>query len=142
MAKQTARRRYRAQLCWSCLNACGGCSWSQKTGQGGDFIPVAGWTARQVAWRPHDRSDAAQYTYEITACPQYRADPRTERPPEEQPKATGIRAVNPETGEERFYPSVLTMGKDGFRKGRVLAVLEGAQKTHLGWRFERWTKGG
>lgn len=43
------------QLCWSCGNACGKCSWSSA------FIPVDGWVAEKV---PGD-------TYSITACSEY-----------------------------------------------------------------------
>lgn len=73
----------KGQLCWTCANACGGCSWSD-----GSFTPVPGWTARAI-----DRSDVmpakeagAQvyyrrtYTgYEITNCPQYIPDRRKKK---------------------------------------------------------------
>lgn len=50
------------QLCWSCKNACGGCSWSSK------YQPIEGWEATHVY-----RIDAGRQmdTYSITACPEF-----------------------------------------------------------------------
>ena len=51
------------QLCWTCLNCVGGCSWSIE------FKPVEGWTAvpdimtRQVGDDIH--------TYKVYDCPNY-----------------------------------------------------------------------
>jgi hypothetical protein len=53
------------QLCWSCANACGGCSWAR------DFIPVKGWEAEKTIV-PSDKTE----TYEILLCPQYKFDKR------------------------------------------------------------------
>lgn len=61
------------QLCWTCANACGGCSWSAK------FQPVPGWNAEPVIIRNHlDRGpeNFSAKSYKIYACPQFRADPR------------------------------------------------------------------
>lgn len=45
----------REQLCWSCMNACGGCSWSL------DFIPVKGWKALK----------SSHESYRILDCPKF-----------------------------------------------------------------------
>lgn len=58
------------QLCWTCKNACGGCSWSRK------FEPVPGWTAVAVAMRYRDGKTRDVDTYSITACPEYVEDAR------------------------------------------------------------------
>lgn len=59
-----------AQLCWTCKNACGGCSWSSR------FEPVPGWTAVAVAMRYKDKNIRDMETYSITACPEYAEDAR------------------------------------------------------------------
>jgi hypothetical protein len=48
--------------CWTCRNACGGCSWSR------DFQPVEGWKAEETylaANRGHEES------YHVYDCPAY-----------------------------------------------------------------------
>lgn len=62
--------RVGAQLCWTCLKACGGCSWSSR------FEPVPGWTAVAVAMRYRDGKNRDVQTYSITACPEYVEDAR------------------------------------------------------------------
>ena len=49
------------QLCWTCQNACGWCSWSSC------FQPVEGWTAEKVHRKTYD-------SYRITKCPEYVPD--------------------------------------------------------------------
>lgn len=51
------------QLCWTCRNCIGGCSWSRE------FIPVKGWDAELDTHSNLDRSDAV--TYRIFDCPEY-----------------------------------------------------------------------
>ncbi len=46
------------QLCWSCKNACGACSWSRC------LQPVKGWKAVKVQRRDGE-------TYHIEECPEY-----------------------------------------------------------------------
>lgn len=48
----------REQLCWSCANCYGGCSWSRE------FKPVEGWTAKRSIKADVD-------TYSIIKCPEY-----------------------------------------------------------------------
>lgn len=50
------------QLCWSCANATGKCSWSQS------FIPVEGWVAKpKITKDPEGNIN----TYKIISCPQF-----------------------------------------------------------------------
>ena len=46
-------------LCWRCINATGGCSWSQE------LIPIPGWEARKTY------IENKFYSYEVFACPEY-----------------------------------------------------------------------
>ena len=50
------------QPCWTCKNACGGCSWSR------DFKPVEGWTAEKT-FLPSNGECAE--SYKIISCPKY-----------------------------------------------------------------------
>ena len=59
------------QLCWSCQNATGKCSWSAG------FIPVDGWIALPRIVRNYDnitRKYEETHTYRIKFCPQYMKD--------------------------------------------------------------------
>lgn len=47
------------QLCFSCSNACGGCSWSSK------FIPVENWDAVKTV------TSNGVDSYKIIKCPEY-----------------------------------------------------------------------
>lgn len=50
------------QKCWTCKNACGGCSWSRE------FKPVDGWTAEPaILVFDGEKVD----TYKIKDCPEY-----------------------------------------------------------------------
>ena len=60
----------REQLCWSCANACCGCSWSRW------FEPVEGWTAKKTVII---QAGYQTESYEITACPEYVEDIRQYR---------------------------------------------------------------
>lgn len=51
----------RITLCWSCKNACGGCSWSKS------LTPVKGWQAEKTL-----------VSYLVIKCPNYRWDGRSE----------------------------------------------------------------
>lgn len=65
-------------LCWSCANACGGCSWS-KTGTYGRVTripaPVPGWTAIPSKIRDYKRREMIEQPgYIVLKCPQYKPD--------------------------------------------------------------------
>lgn len=51
------------QPCWTCRNACGGCSWSRE------FQPVEGWTAEKTSI-PSNGEYAE--SYKIIHCPEYK----------------------------------------------------------------------
>ena len=55
------------QLCETCRNYLGGCSWTE-VGKDGRvrFEPVSGWKAEKVRY-----SGAAGFTYQISECPLY-----------------------------------------------------------------------
>lgn len=57
---------YIESICWTCANACGGCSWAD------DFIPVDGWTAKKdiILTGKRDGSSDAE-TYSVIKCPEY-----------------------------------------------------------------------
>ena len=59
------KQRENEQLCWSCQNACGGCSWSKN------LIPVVGWNATPILVKDEEGDIR---TYKIVKCPQYKAD--------------------------------------------------------------------
>ena len=48
--------------CWTCKNACGGCSWSR------DFEPVKGWEAEKTF---HPTNGEFVESYYIKSCPEY-----------------------------------------------------------------------
>lgn len=59
------------QICWTCQNACGGCSWSSE------FIPVKGWKAKPTKLKVQEGlfSDS----YNILYCPEYVPDEEERR---------------------------------------------------------------
>lgn len=69
---------YKPTLCWSCKNACGGCSWSKS------FAPVEGWTARPTKvvkwgrWKTKSgksvRRAYEEQSYHVEACPLYQRE--------------------------------------------------------------------
>ena len=64
--KSTRPAKTNDQLCWTCKNACGGCSWSSE------FKPVEDWTAKKTKLRL-TRGEHTQ-SFEITECPEYIPD--------------------------------------------------------------------
>lgn len=64
----------RANICFDCANACGGCSWSEidPETKRPRFEPVPGWKAYPVK-RPTNQKKKEQIikTYRIVACPQF-----------------------------------------------------------------------
>jgi hypothetical protein len=51
--------------CWTCRNACGGCSWSRE------FKPVKGWDAVKT-YLPTNGEHAE--SYHVINCPEYKPD--------------------------------------------------------------------
>ena len=67
---------HQPQLCERCQNYAGGCPWT-RVGEDGRvcFTPVPGWTAEKVVYGGTKDS----FTYQISACPLYVADPPRKR---------------------------------------------------------------
>jgi hypothetical protein len=65
-------------LCWTCENACGGCSWSD-----GSFTPVEGWKAKQTKMVcEYGKGHVKDMTsYIVTYCPLYKDDSKKYRIP-------------------------------------------------------------
>ena len=64
---------YKQTLCWTCQNACGGCSWSKR------FIPVEGWDAKRRDVMKGQDHRTPNESYFVISCPQYVPDkPRKE----------------------------------------------------------------
>lgn len=57
----------REQLCWSCENACGKCSWSKK------LIPIKGWEAENdcLMMTYSKGKRRAIYSFKIYNCPEF-----------------------------------------------------------------------
>ena len=58
-----SRANKKAQLCWTCHNATGGCLWSRE------LKPVKGWDAKRTVNK--DSEGYKIYSYKIRFCPQY-----------------------------------------------------------------------
>ncbi len=61
-------------LCWSCANACGGCSWTEKNDENEiKFEPVPGWKAKKTKVVMASYKDYRKVTesYHVIACPLY-----------------------------------------------------------------------
>ena len=64
---------HKPQLCESCQNYAGGCSWTEVGAYGRvKFEPIPGWTAKKVPYASTRGKE--DFTYEISACPQYIPD--------------------------------------------------------------------
>ncbi len=59
---QSARKpkKRKETLCWTCKNACGGCSWSQS------FTPVEGWDAKETVLKS---SEGEVQSFFVNSCP-------------------------------------------------------------------------
>lgn len=75
LARQAEKRRNsagrkKATLCWSCQNACCGCSWSRS------FTPVEGWQAKQHKLKIYKKDGDEEWDvgYFVISCPQYIPD--------------------------------------------------------------------
>lgn len=51
-------------ICWSCQNACGDCSWSRS------FTPIKDWTAEPT--KLVDSAGRVTDSFYITQCPEYK----------------------------------------------------------------------
>ena len=72
-----ARREYNGKetICWTCKNACGGCSWSKR------FEPVKGWKAKKTKIKTGRTANGVKkFYYEdsfiVLKCPEYAKDER------------------------------------------------------------------
>lgn len=64
----------RANICFDCANACGGCSWSEidPETERPRFEPVPGWTAFPIVHKYMDKKYKRETrTYRIVACPKF-----------------------------------------------------------------------
>lgn len=66
IVEKVCNGKYREQLCWRCVKATGGCSWSAR------LEPVEGWKAKKVKRMGYYCE--ANEGWEITACPQFEED--------------------------------------------------------------------
>lgn len=68
----------RANICFDCQKACGGCSWSEidPSTKKPRFEPVPGWTAEPIRMQigNNQYGKVMTDTYRITACPEFVAD--------------------------------------------------------------------
>lgn len=119
----------RANICFDCQRACGGCSWSQ------DFTPVPGWTAKPVKLKqsPGEPID----TYHITGCPLFLPHPPKEEVRiERKPKRNGRKrpCVCVETGQvfEGVVDAAASVGIDPRRIS--VAIYSGGKSGGYHWR--------
>ena len=57
------KQEEKAQLCFNCSYATGGCSWSRQ------FVPVQGWDAEPTIIRDSESDDIS--SFRIKSCPQF-----------------------------------------------------------------------
>ena len=74
---KTGHKGSRANICFTCENACGRCPWSSSNPETGkpNFEPVPGWTAEVVKLMSGTTKNGKHIfvdTYHITACPLYK----------------------------------------------------------------------
>ena len=67
---QTKQPNESSTLCWSCQNACGGCSWSKR------LKPVRGWKADKIKIKLYmiGGEDFYSDSYFVRECPKYIMD--------------------------------------------------------------------
>ena len=66
---------HKPQLCETCQNFAGGCSWTEVGKDGRvKFVPVPGWDAVKVPYTGGKQSTRNDFTYQISACPLYVPD--------------------------------------------------------------------
>lgn len=65
----------RANICFDCDKACGGCSWTEidPITERPRFEPVPGWTAEKTMLNVGSSGNRRRFlkTYHITACPEF-----------------------------------------------------------------------
>lgn len=74
----------KANICFDCRRACGGCSWSSYDPKTGEirFQPVSGWVAvRTVILNSNRNGKVYLKTWHVTACPLFEPDPPRESNP-------------------------------------------------------------
>ncbi len=66
-------------LCWTCKNACGGCSWSGRDSETHElrFEPVKGWKAKKTKILMHSQNTTRKKKHYVTSyivksCPEYK----------------------------------------------------------------------
>lgn len=128
------------------MNICGdckrfmGCSWER------DFVPVEGWTAKEVKYNEIDNyQKKVVCTYDIIDCPLFippndnYKKPKKHEDTKKHLKVSKnkkkVRGMCIETGEMRIYESVHSTFADGFVPSKVSDCIHGRQKNHKGWRF-------
>lgn len=77
--KYAEPRQNRANICFDCQRAYGGCSWSARDLETGEllFMPVPGWTAEpSLLYKSRNYHKKETWTYRITACPLFLRDVR------------------------------------------------------------------
>lgn len=67
------KRRGNETLCWTCKNACAGCSWSRS------FTPVEGWEAKKIKIRGNLYTGEMLDSYIVKACPEYVPDAKEKK---------------------------------------------------------------
>lgn len=100
--------RHLHTLCWTCQNACGGCSWSDRS-----FTPVEGWDAVPTVLHAKHTGERVD-SFLVKECPQYKADEGYK--PEEYDDFdddTTKRVPNPE--QRKIRPAMLIL-PDGEKK--------------------------
>ena len=72
--KKAPKRKHNETLCWTCQNACGGCSWSRN------LEPVEGWEAKPTRLNIYisEGNEGMDCSYHVINCPQYIPDEERE----------------------------------------------------------------
>ena len=80
------------QICWRCIYATGGCSWSDK------LKPVSGWDATKI-------TKCGMETYQIKSCPQFERGRRKEKSKKKESEELRVIKYTPEQKAEviRLY---------------------------------------
>ena len=80
-SQQSAENALSKTLCWTCQNALGGCSWTERdpVTEQIRFQPVEGWLAKKTIRRyTDDHGFRLVESYDVLYCPSYRPDPPRE----------------------------------------------------------------
>jgi len=127
-----------AQKCEDCINACGGCSFTELDENGNlKMEPVPGWKAEKVVWKPYSKKrDKTQYTYRVIDCPLYKQAGQDEKPRKryglfQRP----ILSTNIYTGQQTIYESVHYVNNDGFEVEKANICVLSGRHVYNGHRF-------